>query len=527
MIIKLIKNYIVPVIVIFVIFSSLILDKTPMVTPFVISGVLLVFSIVFDSRFPVLRYTQFVFLGLFHYFAHLNWAQLLYFILIVIALQKSSRILTSVVITTLYTLEYTLLRLSYQPINAYNLLVSVYDWMTGLLVIALFHYFLLAENEKKLLRDRTRYLSTHDALTGLLNYEGYLINIQELVDRRDRFILITMDFQDFKSYNDQDFQSENEILVNMSIRLKERFPDACVMSRYAGDRFAIAIPQRDNDLTAIDSLMSSGSLGFQVAYSVCRFPQEGETVYSLITLAEDRLFQNKRNMWLLREELRFQEEKLKVVGELAAGMAHEIRNPLTTIKGFMQISKSNDYDMRPWYELIMSEISRMSELTAEFLQFAKPHISDMTPRLMQRCIDRVLFLTESDAALRGHGMEYEIAEEDIYVMADRDKMVQVLLNLIRNAFEAMKEPGTVSVRLKRDAGMCRIEVEDTGCGISESGLQKIFNPFYTTKENGTGLGLSICKKIIQDHGGSLDVESVVGQGSLFRIKLPVVEYEPV
>jgi diguanylate cyclase (GGDEF)-like protein len=526
LVIKLIKNLIVPVIVLFVIISSLLLDKAPMVGLLAVSGLLLVLSIILDTKFPVLRHTQFVFLGLFHYFGHLNWAELLYFILVVIALQKSSRILTSVVICTLYILEYTLIRLSYQPINTYTLLVSVYDWMTSLLVIALVRYVVHAEHEKKRLRDRTRYLSTHDALTGLLNYEGYLIHIQELVDRRERFTLITMDFQDFKSYKDQDIHNENEILVDMSVRLKQRFRDAWVMSRYAGDRFAIVIPQKDDQMADIDSLMSSSNLGFRVTYSMSRFPQESETAYALITLAEDRLFQNKRNMWMLREELRFQEEKLKVVGELAAGMAHEIRNPLTTIKGFMQISKDNDYSMKPWFDLIMSEISRMSELTAEFLQFAKPHISNMKPKLMQKCLDRVIFLTQSEAAFRGHVIHQEIVDEELYVLADRDKMVQVLLNLVRNAFEAMSEPGTVYVRMKREADCCLVEVEDTGCGISESGLHKIFNPFYTTKENGTGLGLSICKKIIQDLGGSLDAQSVMGQGSLFTIKLPVLKSDP-
>ncbi|MDB4866424.1 MAG: diguanylate cyclase [Cohnella sp.] len=522
MIIKLIKYIIVPIITVFVFLSSLLLDKTQMPLPLALSGILLVLSIVLNTKYRMVRQSHFVFLGLFHYFSHLNWSELLYFIFLFIAVPKTTRILPSVMIAAFYVLEYTVIRLCYQPITTYNLLVSVYDLISGLLVIAFVRYIVHAEHEKKRLRDQTHYLSKHDALTGLLNYEGYIKSIQELVHRRDRFALITMDFQDFKSYNTQNIRDENEILVQMSIQLKELFKDALVMSRYAGDRFAIAIPQKENHLAEIDVRMNTNHLGFQVTHSVSQFPQDATEASALITVAEDRLFQNKRNIWILREELRFQEEKLKVVGELAAGMAHEIRNPLTTIRGFMQISKNNDYIMKPWYELIMSEITRMSELTAEFLQFAKPHISNMKPELIQSCLERVLFLTESEAALRGHMMNHEGVDEPLYVLVDRDKMVQVFLNLVRNAFEAMEKQGKVHVRLKRDGELCLIEFEDSGSGIPESDLNKIFNPFYTTKENGTGLGLSICKKIIQDHGGSLDAKSVAGEGSIFTIRLPIL-----
>jgi signal transduction histidine kinase len=105
---------------------------------------------------------------------------------------------------------------------------------------------------------------------------------------------------------------------------------------------------------------------------------------------------------------------------------------------------------------------------------------------------------------------------------DRDKVVQVLLNLIRNAIEAMREPGHIFIRAKQVNKEVVIEIEDTGTGIPENELENIFHPFFTTKENGTGLGLSICYKIVQDHGGTLSVQSVIGQGSVFIIKLPTI-----
>jgi signal transduction histidine kinase len=135
----------------------------------------------------------------------------------------------------------------------------------------------------------------------------------------------------------------------------------------------------------------------------------------------------------------------------------------------------------------------------------------------------LLFLTESDAVYRGHRIILEAADDSLYVFIDRDKMVQVLVNLVRNGLEAMNESGILSIRAKREDGYAVIEIEDTGQGISLTEQAKIFQPFYTTKEDGTGLGLSICQKIAQDHGGSLDIQSVIGRGSVFSFKLPVYQ----
>jgi signal transduction histidine kinase len=147
----------------------------------------------------------------------------------------------------------------------------------------------------------------------------------------------------------------------------------------------------------------------------------------------------------------------------------------------------------------------------------------MKPDSISKCIERVSFLTESQAVSRGHNVTVSNVDESVLVLMDRDKVVQVLLNLTRNAVEAMKDAGTISIRAKQINKEVVIEVEDTGIGIRASELEMIFNPFYTTKETGTGLGLSICYKIIQDHGGTLTVSSTIGQGSVFTIKLPAFD----
>jgi signal transduction histidine kinase len=138
------------------------------------------------------------------------------------------------------------------------------------------------------------------------------------------------------------------------------------------------------------------------------------------------------------------------------------------------------------------------------------------------CLDRVKFLTESQAVSKGHSITIHNMDDSILVVMDRDKIVQVLINLVRNALEAMDEPGHIHIQVKRfDMKYTVIEIQDTGIGIPEDKLPKIFDPFYTTKEEGTGLGLSICHKIIQDHGGILTVKSIVNEGSLFTITLPI------
>lgn len=497
-----------------------------MIIPMLVTGVLFIMNVSLKSRFGFLRYIQPVTLGLFHYFSHLNWSEVLYLILISFVVRKHHRTYISFLLTGFYVLEYTLIRLTYVSHTSYNIILSFSDFIAVFLFVILLQHFLKSEQLAERLQEQTNYLATHDPLTGLLNYDGFLKAIQDLVDQDREFALITLDLQDFKSYHTPNIHNGNEIMINMSSKLKKTFKDSLAMSRYAGDRFAVAVPQKENLLAEVDLLMDSSHFGFFVTYAVSNYPQEAATAAVLISMAEDRLFQNKRNGWLLREEIRFQEEKLRMVGELAAGMAHEIRNPLTTIKGFMQISKNNDYTMKPWFDLVMSEITRMSELTAEFLQFAKPHISNMKPELVQSCIDRVLYLTESEAALLGHLIHHERTDEPLQVLVDKDKLVQVLLNLIRNSFEAMKESGSVHVRLRGDEKHCFIEIEDTGSGMTQEQMEKIFTPFFTTKESGTGLGLSICKKIIQDHGGSLDARSVLDQGSVFTVKLPLLREMP-
>lgn len=479
-------------------------------------------TVLLDRRFPRLLLVQWILLGIFHYFSQLNWCVLLYYIMIMSIFGNKQSYKQTLPISMLLILQYTLIRLSYVPLTEYNILVSVFDFLTSIFLVFLFHYVIRTESEKQLLRDKNDYLTTHDPLTGLLNYLGYMNQIQELISNKTPFYLILLDLQNFKSFNHDGLESGNEALSNLGQALTFTFPNAYGVSRYAGDRYALLLPTEYYEPGRIGSLLELDVLGYQVSYSIASHPEESTDYNELIMKAEDKLFQMRREQWLQREEDLFRSEKMKVVGELAAGMAHEVRNPLTAIRGFVQLSKIQSYNIQPWYDVIMSEITRVTELTAEFLQFSKPHASNMRSESLKICVERVISLSESDAISRGHQLSLEIEDDSMYIYMDRDKIVQVLLNLVRNALEAMDTPGEVQVKVSKVDHNAVVRIKDTGSGIAPEQLQQIFNPFYTTKEEGTGLGLSLCQKIAQDHKGSITVYSVVGEGSTFTLILPVL-----
>lgn len=483
-----------------------------------IPAAMLYLSIALDHKYPWLKRIQFIFLGVFHFSSQLNWSLLLYYILTISLIEHKSRFRDTIPIGILLILQYSLIRFTYvDPISIYTMLVTVIDIVSAILIVGLFHDILRIETERRKLTEHNDYLTNHDMLTGLYNYVGYMKKVEQTIKTNHELLFVLFDINDFKSLNAKDISTANEILVSFSLTLLKRFPNHIAASRYAGDRFALLLPQEE----CTDQLLNFEELGIQVTYSKTLFPQEATTFQQLIHTGEDRIFQMRRDYWLKQQEEQTRTEKMKMVGELAAGMAHEIRNPLTAIQGFIQLSKSSGYNIEPWYEVIMGEITRVGELTAEFLQFSKPHASNMKNEKIVSCMARVYSLCESEATSRGHIIELEATDQNMMLFIDRDKIIQVLINLIRNAYQAMEKPGHVQFTLSREGDMAAIQVRDIGKGISPSEMEKIFDPFYTTKEDGTGLGLSLCQKIIEDHNGYINVESKVGSGTVFTIKLPI------
>ncbi|MGQ8870745.1 ATP-binding protein [Paenibacillus sp. TSA_86.1] len=515
------KMVIFPLGCLLVIVSSIILGQTAHPVLMMLTGILLIMSIWGERRYPFLRMIQWLILGAFHYFSQLNWCNLLYYMLIISMIQNKQQIIQSLPISLLLMLQYTIIRLSYVPTDAYTLLVSLFDLLTSVVVIVLYHTLMNSESEKQKLRKKNQFLTLHDPLTGLLNYEGYMKVLHRTLEEERSFLLVLLNVNNFSGYKKGSDDPWCAVIKGIGTKITDQFPEAYGVSRYAGDRFAVVLPQIRHIEERISSLLSNQLQGLQVSYSISRYPKLSQTLQQFMTTAEDQLIQQQRSQWIKNEEEVFRSERLRAVGELAAGMAHEIRNPLTAIRGFLQLSRGQAFNIAPWYEVIMSEVTRVTDLTGEFLQFSKPQVHHMKPEKLAHCLERVMSLTESDAASRGHRITLHVKDESVYVNMDRDKIVQVLINLIRNAFEAMSDPGEVHMYMMQEGDKVLISIADTGSGIPESSLTEIFNPFFTTKEEGTGLGLALCQKIVQDHNGKITVQSEMGAGSTFTLQLPV------
>lgn len=217
-------------------------------------------------------------------------------------------------------------------------------------------------------------------------------------------------------------------------------------------------------------------------------------------------------------------EKFAALGRLSAGVAHEIRNPLNSIKGFIQyFQKKLDLDEEDYKytDLMLSEVDRLNRVISKLLAYSKPREPRMSVRSLDEIVDHCILVLErefSDASIRVERKCYQ--DQASMVLMDADQMTQVFLNILLNAIEATPRGGTISV--VSEAGNDRkvnLVVKDTGEGIPREHLDKIFDPFFSTKKKGTGLGLAIVKSIIEAHGGEIDVESEVGKGTKFIVSL--------
>jgi two-component system, NtrC family, sensor histidine kinase PilS len=226
-------------------------------------------------------------------------------------------------------------------------------------------------------------------------------------------------------------------------------------------------------------------------------------------------------------------DKMAAINQLAAGMAHEIRNPLTSLSGSIQMLKSEltlQSHQERLMDIILRESERLNALITDFLLFAQPPRTDRTVSNLKTILEETIeLLLHSPSYHEGIRIRYPHPLEDIRVLVDPDQMKQVFWNLILNAVQAMGEKGDLTLGLQtgtdglsyqKPREWVTISISDSGRGIASHEKEKIFEPFYTTKDRGTGLGLSIVHRIIEAHSGLIKVESEVGKGSTFTLLLP-------
>ncbi|WP_312476134.1 PAS domain S-box protein [Neobacillus sp.] len=221
------------------------------------------------------------------------------------------------------------------------------------------------------------------------------------------------------------------------------------------------------------------------------------------------------------EQLR-RTEKLSVVGELSASVAHEIRNPLTSLKGFVQLLQMEDQKHQFYYQIMLDELNRINHIVGELLLLAKPQHLKYTRVEIQKLLIDVISLLNTEASLYNVQIESILPEENLMIECESNQIKQLLINVIKNAIEASINGGTVSIVLEPlKNGHIRITVKDNGCGISKERLEKIGEPFYSSKEKGTGLGLTVSFKIVQSHKGTIRFKSEKNHGTSVEVILPI------
>ncbi|MCZ8524038.1 MULTISPECIES: PAS domain-containing sensor histidine kinase [Paenibacillus] len=228
------------------------------------------------------------------------------------------------------------------------------------------------------------------------------------------------------------------------------------------------------------------------------------------------------------EELLRSSEKLAVAGQLAAGVAHEIRNPLTSLKGFTQFMKSGAQYKEQYLDIMMSELDRIEQIISELLLLARPQAVTYRTVPLPPILTHVVSLLEPQANLQNVELHSHASAHLPEIYCEENQLKQVFINLVKNALEAMPKGGALEIAAAPvdDAGSIRITFKDNGPGIPEELLKRLGEPFFTTKEKGSGLGLMISQKIIAEHGGRLSVSSRKGGGTTVTVVLPAASSQP-
>ncbi|PRR92294.1 MULTISPECIES: ATP-binding protein [unclassified Bacillus (in: firmicutes)] len=224
------------------------------------------------------------------------------------------------------------------------------------------------------------------------------------------------------------------------------------------------------------------------------------------------------------QQLQMQAQKLAVAGQIAAGIAHEVRNPLTSVNGFLQLMKTQYPERTDYFDIIFSEIKRIDFVLSELLVLAKPQSVHFQEVQLHELLEQVITLLKTNAVLSNIDLKQPFKKQDAgAILADANQMKQLFINLIKNAIEAMPEGGSIYISTEKILNEWKITIQDEGKGMSEEDIQKIYDPFFSTKKEGTGLGLTICATILKDHHGRMDVSSELGKGTTFHIYLPVCQ----
>lgn len=275
-----------------------------------------------------------------------------------------------------------------------------------------------------------------------------------------------------------------------------------------------------------ESLAASGVDLNQIIYKILITIFGCFAVAFLSSLLAEQARKSRRELWAMEDQVR-RVEKMAAVGEMAAGLAHEIKNPLASMTGSIQILRDGvdlDPDHARLMQIVLREADRLSSLVNNFLLFARPPVGKRELISLDKTINDTLELLEKNGSCRGRIAIHKELAQGLFVEMDLVQLRQVLWNLLLNASEAINGSGRIDIKLFPSKGRkACIEISDDGSGMSPETIQSIFDPFFTTKQNGTGLGLSIVHSIIEASESRLDVRSKQGVGTTFSLWLKRID----
>ncbi|MDQ1910131.1 PAS domain S-box protein [Paenibacillus sp. GD4] len=258
--------------------------------------------------------------------------------------------------------------------------------------------------------------------------------------------------------------------------------------------------------------------GKSVQLSVLNFPIYVNKQISGVYMIGQDISERKRS-----EEMLIRSEKLSVVGQMAAGVAHEIRNPLTSLKGFVQLMQTKIGGYDSYFQIMMEELDRINFIVSEFLVIAKPQSVKFRPVNADSILQSTMLLLGSQALIHNIDIRTHSEQELPPINCDENQIKQVFINILNNSIDAMPDGGEIRIELrKHDERHLLIRFIDQGGGIPEDRLPRLGEPFYTTKEKGTGLGLMVTFRIIENHGGKMRFFSELGRGTTVELLLPYV-----
>ncbi|WP_229753696.1 two-component system sensor histidine kinase NtrB [Paenibacillus segetis] len=389
------------------------------------------------------------------------------------------------------------------------ILTSIANTMIVLLVSCLFIFIIEGTLEKEKLRDQVIQLSRE--------YFSEAEKLQQMMDAAPLSIILLDGQRCIMAINDtflQLYRNEHQWATRDEL-LKQKIDTALV-----GFETDVIIPQLEDALKGESKssiVLHNGNKMYITSTSPIKKGYTNEVIGGVIIL------QDITEVETLRKELNHV-ERLGLVGQMAAGITHEIRNPMSVVRGFLQLMKEKSPpSLDHYYRIVMEELDRANSIINDFLALAQNRVVNMERCSLHDIIQELTPLLWADANLRGQSIIVSLDEMVPSLYLNTKEIKQLILNLARNGMEAMQEKGQLILETRHTGTGVELTVKDNGNGIPAVLKENLFEPFYTTKANGTGLGLALCLSIMERHGGSITVESEEGMGTEFIVFFPISE----